>query len=79
MAAFNITTLSILPSLQMQNQQMPSGGFAANNQQFTVVQDATKRGPGAETGSAWHAERVLDYLTERETTKDIEGSSGQDL
>ena len=36
MAAFNITTLSILPALQMQNQHLPSGSFAAGNQQFTV-------------------------------------------
>ena len=31
------------------------------NKQFTLVHDATKRGGTAETGSAWHAERVLDY------------------
>ena len=40
------------------------------NKQFTVVHDATKRGGTAETGSAWHAERVLDYLGEREKAKD---------
>ena len=40
------------------------------NKQFTVVHDATKRGGTAETGSAWHAERVLDYLNTREQTKD---------
>jgi arylsulfatase A-like enzyme len=37
------------------------------NRLFTVRHDATKRGG---TGSAWHAERVLDYLSEREKTKD---------
>jgi len=36
MAAFNITTLSVLPALQMQNQNLPSGGFAQGNRQFTV-------------------------------------------
>ncbi len=36
MAAFNITTLSVLPALQMQNSLLPSGGFAAANTQFTV-------------------------------------------
>jgi len=36
MAAFNLTTLSILPSLQMQNQNLPSGGFATGNRQFLV-------------------------------------------
>ncbi len=36
MAAFNITTLSILPALQMQNQNLPSGSFAQGNNQFVV-------------------------------------------
>jgi len=36
MAAFNITTLSILPALEMQNQSLPSGDFAAGNNQFIV-------------------------------------------
>jgi len=36
MAAFNITTLSILPALQMQNTNLPSGSFAAGNDQFVV-------------------------------------------
>jgi multidrug efflux pump subunit AcrB len=36
MAAFNITTLSILPALQMQNTSLPSGSFAAGNSQFVV-------------------------------------------
>jgi multidrug efflux pump subunit AcrB len=36
MAAFNITTLSVLPALEMQNSMLPSGSFAAGNNQFTV-------------------------------------------
>ena len=36
MAAFNITTLSILPALEMQNTSLPSGSFAAGNSQFVV-------------------------------------------
>ena len=44
--------------------------YAAANQQFTVVHDATKRGGTAESGSAWHAERVLDYLRDRTESKD---------
>ena len=36
MAALNITTLSVLPALQMQNQNLPSGSFASGNQQFFV-------------------------------------------
>lgn len=44
--------------------------YEAANKQFTVRRDATKRGPTAETGSAWHAEQVLDYLRERAAAKD---------
>ncbi len=36
MAGFNITTLSILPALEMQNTSLPSGSFAAGNNQFVV-------------------------------------------
>ncbi len=43
LAAFNITTLSVLPALQMQNSQLPSGGFAAANSQFTVETGAFLR------------------------------------
>jgi len=43
MAAFNITTLSIIPALEMQNQSLPSGGFAAGNQEFTVETGAFLR------------------------------------
>jgi len=44
--------------------------YEAANKLFTVRRDATKRGGTAETGSAWHAQQVLDYLGEREETKD---------
>jgi choline-sulfatase len=44
--------------------------YPAANKQFSVVHDATKRGGTAESGSAWHAERVLDYLGERKDKKD---------
>lgn len=44
--------------------------YSAANKQFTVVHDSTKRGGTAETGSEWHAERVLDYLTDRTEKKD---------
>ena len=46
--------------------------YAAANQQFTVVHDATKRGGTAETGSAWHAEQVLTYLNQREAESDTD-------
>ncbi|MBA2116540.1 sulfatase-like hydrolase/transferase [Bremerella alba] len=44
--------------------------YAAANKQFTVVKDASKRGGTDESGSAWHGKQVLDYLNEREKTKD---------
>jgi arylsulfatase A-like enzyme len=40
------------------------------NKLFTVRKDATKRGDRDESGSAWHAEQVLNYLKDRESTKD---------
>lgn len=39
--------------------------YGAANQQFAIVHDATKRGGSDDGGSAWHAERVLDFLTAR--------------
>jgi arylsulfatase A-like enzyme len=44
--------------------------YEAANKLFTVRHDATKRGGTPETGSAWHADRVLDYLNQRESSKD---------
>ncbi len=44
--------------------------YEAANKLFTVRHDASKRGGTDETGSAWHAEQVLDYLDQRETAKD---------
>ncbi len=46
--------------------------FAAANEQFTVVHDATKRGGTEETGSAWHAKQVLNYLNERVDKQDTD-------
>jgi arylsulfatase A-like enzyme len=40
--------------------------YAAANAQFSVVKDATKRGGSEESGSAWHAKQVLEYLETRE-------------
>lgn len=39
--------------------------YPGANRQFTVVHDATKRGGTEETGSAWHAKQVLNYLGDR--------------
>lgn len=44
--------------------------YPAANKQFTIVHDASKRGGTEETGSAWHAEQVLNYLNEREASKE---------
>ncbi len=42
--------------------------FKAANEHFTVRHDSTdQRGP---KGSNWHGERAMDYLNERESTKD---------
>lgn len=44
--------------------------YEAANKLFTVRRDETKRGPTDETGSAWHAEQVLEYLQTRQQTDD---------
>jgi choline-sulfatase len=45
--------------------------YEAANKLFTVRHDATKRGGTPETGSAWHGDRVMDYLVQRESSKDV--------
>ncbi len=44
--------------------------YEGANKLFAVRHDATKRGGTAESGSAWHAEQVLNYLNERASSKD---------
>ncbi len=44
--------------------------YEGANKLFTVRHDAEKRGGDEQSGSAWHAERVLDYLKQRESNKD---------
>ncbi len=44
--------------------------YDAANAQFTIVKDATKRGGTDETGSPWHARQVLEYLAQRDETRD---------
>ncbi|MDO8544013.1 MAG: sulfatase-like hydrolase/transferase [Opitutaceae bacterium] len=44
--------------------------YEAANQLFQVRKDASKNGPTDETGSAWHAERVLEYLADRTRSGD---------
>ena len=44
--------------------------YAAANKKFTICHESGKRGPTDETGSAWHAEQVLNYLNDRQANKD---------
>ncbi len=44
--------------------------YEAANKLFTVRHDASKRGGTHETGSGWHGDRVMDYLQQRQSTKD---------
>ncbi len=44
--------------------------YAAANAKFAVRRESTKRGGTDETGSAWHAQQVLDYLSDRQAKKD---------
>ncbi len=44
--------------------------YPGANKQFAVIKDATKRGGTEESGSAWHAKQVLDYLGERELNQE---------
>ena len=46
--------------------------YEAANKQFTVRHDSGKRGDTDETGSAWHAEQVLNYLNDRQANKDAD-------
>jgi arylsulfatase A-like enzyme len=46
--------------------------YEAANRQFTVRHDSTKRGGTDQTGSGWHAEQVLRYLTDREAQNDTD-------
>lgn len=46
--------------------------YEAANELFAVRRDATKRGGTAETGSAWHADQVLEYLENRKAVKDAD-------
>ena len=46
--------------------------YEGANGQFTVRHDAGKRGGTHETGSGWHGDQVLNYLTERERAGDTD-------
>ena len=65
-AVFNRAGYDTMRTCKMGN------SYEAANQQFTLRKDATKRGGTDETGSAWHAEQVLEYLGQRAATKDAD-------
>ncbi|MDC0937362.1 sulfatase-like hydrolase/transferase [Pirellulales bacterium] len=44
--------------------------FKPANELFQVRHDQDKRGGDAESGSAWHGDRAIEFLEERETTSD---------
>jgi len=44
--------------------------YGAANKRFTVRHEQTKRGADGTNGSAWHTDRVLDYLQKREDAAD---------
>lgn len=44
--------------------------YPGANKQFTVLRESVKRGGNDKNGSAWHAEQVLEYLSERESSAD---------
>lgn len=46
--------------------------YEGANRQFTVRHDATRRGDTPETGSAWHGDRVMEYLQQRQMAQDTD-------
>ncbi|TVQ02445.1 MAG: sulfatase [Planctomycetaceae bacterium] len=76
------------PELQLPQQTLPAvfnragyttmrtckqgNSYEAANKLFKIRRDATKRGGTDESGSAWHAEQVLDYLDQRESEQATE-------
>ena len=46
--------------------------YEGANKQFTVRHDASKRAGTDESGSPWHGDQVMNFLTEREASKDVQ-------
>lgn len=59
-AVFNRAGYATMRTCKMGN------SYEAANQLFTIRHDATKRGGDDESGSAWHGDRVMDYLRDRQ-------------
>ena len=65
-AVFNRAGYDTMRTCKMGN------SYEAANKLFQVRHDATKRGGTPETGSAWHGDRVLEYLRQRQAAKDTD-------
>lgn len=65
-AVFNRAGYDTMRTCKMGN------SYEAANKLFRVRHDATKRGGTPETGSAWHGDRVLEYLRQRQAAKDTD-------
>ena len=63
-AVFNRAGYSTMRTCKIGN------SYEAANKLFTIRKDATMRGGTDDTGSAWHAQQVLDYLKERQSSHD---------
>lgn len=63
-AVFNRAGYATMRTCKMGN------SYEAANKLFTVRLDATKRGGTDESGSPWHGDRVMDYLQERESSRE---------
>jgi len=63
-AVFNRAGYATMRTCKMGN------SYEAANKLFTMRKDASKRGGDDENGSAWHGDQVMNYLGERETSKD---------
>ena len=63
-AVFNRAGYDTMRTCKMGN------SYEAANKLFQVRHDAEKRGGTDETGSAWHAEQVLNYLNDRQSSSD---------
>ncbi len=63
-AVFNRAGYKTMRTCKMGN------SYEAANKQFAVRHDAEKRGDTDETGSPWHGDQVMNYLNDREATKE---------
>ncbi len=63
-AIFNRAGYATMRTCKSGNSYQPA------NKKFTINKESVSRTGNDENGSAWHAEQVLDYLKDRETSKE---------